>query len=293
MVLGGRGKSVGDEDKLTNFYRNDTWYDDVSDGPVTAEIVFADGTPPQRVEPAWVIVGPPDFAPTIQGVVTLYDLLYQVGYEHFGLTLRADPSFTEHVYPLVNRAIGLQWVHPHPIWGEFSADFSALSKSSRALPPPALLAETIARLRAVQNDTQILDRFSLLKFQEDLLQWWEEGKVMDDWQGVPAVDRTITSQGLTRAALEPAIGARLHPGIEAGGILTRKEIYARPFAFRFSHAVLNPGDITAFMALPWQADFFDCKIHWWPSQRPDIIRASASQADPPQWDEGVQLRGHG
>jgi hypothetical protein len=287
IVLGGRGKSVGDEDKLANFYRNDTWYDDVSDGPVTAEIVFADGTPPMPVEAAWVIVGPPDFAPTIQGVVTLYDLLYQVGYEHFGLTLPANPSFTEHVYPLVNRAIGLRWVHPHPIWSEFSTNFAALSQSSCESPPPALRTETIERFGDIQNNAQILDRFSLLQFQNDLLQRWDEGKVMCDWRGVPAVDRTITSQGLTRAALEAAIGARLHPGIEAGGILTREEIYARPFAFRLSHAVLNPGDITALMALPWQADFFDCKIHWWPSQRPDIIRTSAGQEYPARWEDGV------
>jgi len=98
-------------------------------------------------------------------------------------------------------------------------------------------------------------------------------------------DRTITPQGLTRAALEPAIGARLHPGIEAGSILTRADIYASPF--RFSHAVLKPGDITAFMALPWQADFWACMDVWWPSQRPDIIRASAGQKNPPQWADGV------
>jgi hypothetical protein len=299
MVLGGRGKSGGGEE-LYDWYTNNTWYDDVSDGPITAEIVFADGTPPRPVEPAWVIVAPPDFAPTIQSVVTLYDLLYQVGHEHLGLTLPASPSFTEHVYPLVKRAIGLKWVHSGgaqpgetSIWDEFSTDFAALSQSSSASPPPelrALRVETMENFKKIQTTTRILQKFSLLGFQKKLLEMWGEGKVMDDWRGAPAVDRTITPQGLTRGALEAALGAGLDPGIEAGVLLTRKEIYVSPFAFRFSHAVLKPGDATAFMALPWQADFYDCNTNWWPSQRPDIIRASADQKDPPQWDYRVGRR---
>jgi hypothetical protein len=287
MVFGGRGRSVGDDQMLRHYYKNDTWYDDVSDGPVNAEIIVPGEAAPRKVEPAWVIVGPPDFAPTIQGVVTLYDLLYQVGHQHFGLAFPTNPSFTEHVYPLVKKAIGLKWVHEHPIWSKISSDFAALSRSSCASPPPALRTNTIKLLRDIQNDTTILDRFSLLQFQNDLLQLWDEGKVICDWRGVPAIDQTITPQGLTRAALEAGVGARLHPGIEGGGMLTRKEIYASPYSFRFSHAVLNPGDITALMAVPWQADFWECKDLWWPSQRPDIIRASVIRNDFTRWDDGV------
>ena len=25
------------------------------------------------------------------------------------------------------------------------------------------------------------------------------------------------------------------------------------------------------MALPWQADFYECSTHWWPAQRPDNV----------------------
>jgi hypothetical protein len=41
--------------------------------------------------------------------------------------------------------------------------------------------------------------------------------------------------------------------------------------FRLNHAVLQAGDMTKRMALPWQADFFECNTHWWPSQRPDEV----------------------
>ena len=287
IVLGGRGKSVGDELRLTHFYRNATWYDDVSDGSVNAEIVFADGTPPQKAEPAWVIVAPPDFAPTIQGVVTLYDVLFEVAVQNFGFTIPAEPSFTEHIYPIVKRAIELKWVHDSPIWSDFSTDFAALSQSSCDSPPPALRTNTIKLLQRIQGNTNVLDRFALLRFQNDLLKRWDEGKVKCDWQGVPPIDRAITPKGLTRAALEASVGAGLHPGIEAGSLVTRKEIYTSPFDFRFSHAVLNPGDVTAFMAQPWQADFWDCRLQWWPSQRPDIIRASTTPGDVTQWAGGV------
>jgi hypothetical protein len=43
-----------------------------------------------------------------------------------------------------------------------------------------------------------------------------------------------------------------------------------PFDFRIDPAVLTPGDVTALMAQPWQADFLKCSGSWWPSQRPDI-----------------------
>jgi len=50
-------------------------------------------------------------------------------------------------------------------------------------------------------------------------------------------------------------------------------VFTKPF--RLSHVTLEAGDITKQMALPWQADFFDCSqddaLAWWPSQRPDEV----------------------
>src|SRR5262249_29448273 len=40
-------------------------------------------------------------------------------------------------------------------------------------------------------------------------------------------------------------------------------------------ATLGPGDVTQYMALPWQADFNECAEHWWPVQRPDDIVTDA------------------
>lgn len=67
-----------------NYANNDGWFDDVSDGPVTATITYKKGKEPvagtSRLDAlgAWVLVGPPDYAPNVRAVVSLYDLLIDV-----------------------------------------------------------------------------------------------------------------------------------------------------------------------------------------------------------------------
>src|SRR5262245_55838034 len=64
IVLGGFGKS-GASDKasaITDYANNDGWFDDTSDGPVTAQVTLKSGSE-LTATPSWVIVGPPDFSP--------------------------------------------------------------------------------------------------------------------------------------------------------------------------------------------------------------------------------------
>jgi len=49
-------------------------------------------------------------------------------------------------------------------------------------------------------------------------------------------------------------------------------MYKPDVPFRFREEV-TPGDLSKGLALPWQADFFMCNTHWWPSIRPDNIVA--------------------
>ena len=75
LVLGGHGCSGSDplqprlDIKIGHFADNENWYDDIADGPVTATIELADGA--VALATAWVIVGPPDFAPGIANLITL------------------------------------------------------------------------------------------------------------------------------------------------------------------------------------------------------------------------------
>lgn len=71
LVLGGHGKSASpsgapllviDEDgKEQNFNNSVDSYDDISDGPVSAKVKIEGKEIP--VTEAWVIIGPPDYAP--------------------------------------------------------------------------------------------------------------------------------------------------------------------------------------------------------------------------------------
>jgi hypothetical protein len=84
VVIGGMGQTDFDpqvaggakEGSLTNFANNDGWFDDVSDGPVTATLTI-DGAG-AKVAAGWVIVGPPDFAPAVPSYRTMYDTLVDV-----------------------------------------------------------------------------------------------------------------------------------------------------------------------------------------------------------------------
>jgi len=80
IVIGGMGQSDFDpglgRETIQHFANNDGWFDDMSDGPVDAELTI-DGAK-QQVAGAWVVVGPPDFVPPIRSYRTMYDSLTDV-----------------------------------------------------------------------------------------------------------------------------------------------------------------------------------------------------------------------
>jgi len=104
VVLGGNGNSGSSitglgEPHIQVFANNDGWFDDVSDGPVTAQLLITiteiDGHPLQPGDaalsavsvpvndPAWVIVGYPRYAPELVDVVTMDDVVYDLSLRYF------------------------------------------------------------------------------------------------------------------------------------------------------------------------------------------------------------------
>jgi hypothetical protein len=115
----------------------------------------------------------------------------------------------------------------------------------------------------------------LLETQYAVLEQWAQGKFQDDWpapdpklefESIPMADQPDT---LDFASLARCVGGPFFPGIEITYIARDKRLYCEPF--RLDPAAVKPGDITKRMAIPWQADFFECQIHWWPAQRPDYV----------------------
>jgi len=93
IVVGAYGKASGfkeagvyDKDAiLEDAVNNDYWYDDTADGPVTAVIVFEDGTSQEVQGSSWVVSSDPSYAPQIANVVSLWEDMYNTWVEKFDL----------------------------------------------------------------------------------------------------------------------------------------------------------------------------------------------------------------
>ena len=105
IVLGGRGASgsVPPGLPLETFISSDRWHDDVSDGPVTATVTLPGQTPAVVREQAWVVVAPPDFAPPVGPIVSLYDIAFQAAIYKGALQPEVRPSFARHIKPMIER----------------------------------------------------------------------------------------------------------------------------------------------------------------------------------------------
>src|SRR5262249_40093275 len=96
---------------------------------------------------------------------------------------------------------------------------------------------------------------------------------------------------LDQAALETAVGGSFFPGIEASWLFASGRLFGAPLRLRrgavirrgsaIGDVVVEPGIMTAQMALPWHSDFAQCRmaptpttltnVGWWPTQRPDNV----------------------
>ena len=311
LVLGGFGYSASPANKpIVTFANNDGWHDDVSDGPVTATVTFKKSGITLKAVGAWVICGPPNFAPPIDHVITLYDTLLQVAVDKNWKTPPIKPSFTNDIYPILQRALNMRWVnllkkmdedtmpsppsdddrgHADAVWGKIipppgsaaARKFIFDKLRDPALPPKH--SSDPADMPMIWSDYYPADgNQPLTKIQYKSMKKWKDGKFISDWKGPPKPANKITPVGLDRAALEACVGGAFFPGIEAGWLLRDTYTYVEPF--RLDHTNLCAGDVTKQMAVPWQADFTDCtqegELAWWPAQRPDDVfpEAGGSQA---------------
>ena len=110
IVLGGHGLSSSyNGAPAVTFAKNDAWHDDVADGPVTARVGFNGRELP--VEPAWVVVAPPNYGPCRKSVRTMWDLMYDLAVRNAWVIKPKRPSFTRDILPIFKRMAGLQWVN--------------------------------------------------------------------------------------------------------------------------------------------------------------------------------------
>jgi hypothetical protein len=325
IFLGGHGVSATPfpHNTIAWYAENRAWHDDISDGPVSADVSLEGRIIP--VDPAWVVVAPPNYAPDIVAIRTLYDVL-----EDSCLQWWVNPptqvSFVQHVLPILNRFSELQWLN----FGFFLQfgwkapfDFARqeylaklASKDARYKElrlqvfnlfrnPNATTLQMTEWPQTYGDDVQMppkapLSMLSVTGTQYTRLQKWAAGDFEADWlpgqlAPIRSIDQVpIESQPTTldQAALHFCLGGPFHPGCEMTWPMRRYTMYYTPFRIRprdplqperdygeiltpevalgetgplYANA---PGDITRWMAVPWQADTAGCRSGYDPAYDP-------------------------
>jgi hypothetical protein len=353
IFLGGRGVSGSPKGKdLTTFANNDGWFDDISDGPVNARVTIEGKEIP--VEAAWVVVGPPNYAPDIVSVQTMYDLIHEAS-ESPGVLYHTKPSFMRHILPLLRQFADTSWVnfgfHIQFGWGapydflnaEFVKKLATYREDKKEDAPYQELRRQISNMFRSQDDgtlqtstwpqiygdaygdvdTSPRARLGVTRTLYRYLQRWVEGDFYSDYdpeerfpkkiEEVSLPDRPHT---LDRAALHFCMGGPFHPGCEMTWPMRHSSMYGGPY--RIHRRKINgnksladeemelqrrygpilkpvialnpggplyassPGDITKWMAVPWQADTASCRSGYeaeydpylptfWPSRVPNHV----------------------
>jgi hypothetical protein len=335
VFLGGRGvsRSPFPNNPPYTFGNNDGWYDDTSDGPVAATVTFADGRE-LEAKPAWVVTAPPNYAPDLIAIVTMYDVLVDT-YVGWWRPQPPKPSFRRDIWPILDRFSQSQWVN-QGFFVQFG--WEAPSDFHRLLPRLSQAGEEFRELR-----TQVFNQFrypaitnpnvnltapdnQALSGGPSVAAWpwfygdavalsdptanaylgvtaamyqqlgeWAAGNFTADWDPqaappscldeIPLPDQPET---LDRAAMEFCLGGPFHPGCELTWPMRSFSMYSEPFRIRrrppgdpepdYGDLLLpsqvylqgqatpggplyynGPGDLTRYMAIPWQTDTSSCR----------------------------------
>ncbi|HYM86954.1 MAG TPA: LodA/GoxA family CTQ-dependent oxidase, partial [Pseudoxanthomonas sp.] len=200
LVLGGFGKSASPGGHSIGGLYSPNWYDDISDGPVTASVTLSASGDTFDAVGAWVIVGPPKFAPHVDNVVNMHDRLLQQAVAQGWVAAPASSSYTQDIYPILQRAIDSQWVRgdaqfhhvwTHPLYGANAAADGMRTAIYNKLKPTGNMPAVVGQLTATQLAHMAR---------------WRDNDFARDWIAPPQPAQDITAQGLDRAGLEHCVG---------------------------------------------------------------------------------------
>lgn len=261
IFLGGHGLSAPQVAGTlpTTFANNDGWHDDTADGPVWAQVAFADGTR-LEAEPGYVAVTPPNFAPGLFGAVTMLDVMEDLFHRTQG-TPAGRCSFTRHVWSLFQRMTDLQWTNHglymlsglgSPLDAHAPAVLGRLRDSSQAnaafraavfqlfRDPSAATARPTALLAHYGDyygdfDGEAGAGLAVTSLMYARLRDWADGNFDDDWAGEPspplfaALDAHAQAAALDAAGLFECLGGPFHPGIELTWVMRLSSVWKRPY----------------------------------------------------------------
>lgn len=345
VVLPGKGRTAAQIDEygvpipLTGDLNNVGWFDDQSDGPVSATLVFDDGTTEEAFG-AWVVCCDPAFAPQIRNVVSIWDDVYDTFVRE--LNLQPDlydgefdrefkPAFDSMILPVFRASTLQRWtanvpeiaVKAHDAVDRITANDDpdkTIMAGLNFIRNPNIPGETNVGVPLMPLSVGDAGKafLTVTKTQYFFLEQWSRKKFTATG---PALG---PGEQLDFASLSNCLGGRYVPGIEMSYPVRQPDLYitdwresgSGPFRVkqqkldyekaRRQEPFLNggwiplhdktdglqPGDLSKFMAVPWQTDYNSCSIHqtaintddvntstgtptmlyWsWPSQRPDAV----------------------
>ena len=129
VLLGGLGHAGG-EQPIATYTGQDSWFDDISDGPVTCRVKLKDRGEPIILK-AWALVGSPKYAPELRNISTLSDVMFDVAVRYKNLIPQLyskgsfNPlyaaSYERDIAPILDRIGDYIWVANVPSMVAFSS----------------------------------------------------------------------------------------------------------------------------------------------------------------------------
>jgi len=341
LFLGGRGVSASawPNNSPTTFGNNDGWHDDTSDGPVCAKVIY--NNEELEVESAWVVTAPPNYAPDIISVLTMWDVLDDAFRGQF-YARKAKPSFQHDILPLLKQFTDSQWVN----FGFYVAygynqpfDFDDNDFVAKLANPDDSFREYRRQLFHNFRDPQGTEIdaeawpwmygdevsiparspgafLSITPTLYGYLKSWVNGDFIADWDPSYRPPQRLEdirnpaeqAESLTKSALWYCLGGPFHPGCEITWPMRHTSLYTKAFRVRrratgepernYGDELTydkvkaasgplyeqGPGDLTRWMAVPWQTDTSSCRAGYdtkydpwiptfWPARVPNSVLA--------------------
>lgn len=247
LVLGAYGKACGFDNSgrpdpnaaLNKDVDNDNWLDDTADGPVTAVLIFEDGSRRALEGNAWVVSTDPAYAPQTLNVVSLWDDVYTTFLEQLGLdtdiynkgAYQPDykPHFQGEVHPILNSAHLQMYNTNLPKTAQKKHQMiSQLTSSGPGF-------DIMSFIRTPDNDKQIEQGAPLMPLslgdsaKSFLTVTTTQYFFLDQWNNKKVVDSPLKPLGpgeqLDKTILVNCLGGRFSPGIDLTFIVRDVNLY--------------------------------------------------------------------
>ncbi len=264
IVLPGHGRAVSWAGRPASTYaNNDTWLDDVADGPVDATVTI--GGRALRATGAWFTSAPPNYAPGLAtGWRSMLDVVEDAWVAAGLMPAGAEVSFQRHIRPLFARLAAMQWVNAGILrdhgWRSdqdlgdpaFLARLADRSKTNRrfrrswarrfrdlesGVAEPTKLPPILGDAAGIWSSPRSWTGPTPLQLSR--LHEWAEGRFESDGPGAPSVPERLADlplprrpRSLDQAALDACLGEGFNPGFELPWVLRRRRLWAEPFRIR-------------------------------------------------------------